>query len=101
MPHAYESLLGIYLAKEEGVLLRLEWRDGKLTFIDPNLPAWRPTVAPTDTPDVFMIEPGFRQSGEHAVFHRAPDGRVASVFLAAGTYYRLDRLQPAPVRAQS
>lgn len=101
MPHAYEPLLGIYLAKEEGVLLRLEWRDGKLTFIDPNLPAWRPTVAPTDTPDVFMIEPGFRQSGEHAVFHRAHDGRVASVFLAAGTYYKLDPHQPAPVTAQS
>jgi CubicO group peptidase (beta-lactamase class C family) len=94
MPREYAFLLGIYLAKEEGVLLRLEWRDGKLAFIDATLPAWRPTLMPTENPDVFMIEPGVRQSGEHAVFARTADGRVASVFLAAGTYYRLDPVQP-------
>lgn len=90
LPPEYEPLVGIYLAKEEGVLLRLEWRDGKLTFIDPNLPAWRPTLAPTENPDVFMIEPGVRQSGEHAVFRHAADGRIAAVFLAAATYYRME-----------
>ena len=33
---------------------------------------------------------GFRESGERVVFNRTPDGRVASVFMAADTWARLD-----------
>jgi CubicO group peptidase (beta-lactamase class C family) len=97
MPETYRDLLGIYMADDVGLLIRLEWRDGKLMFVVPDDPAWRPTLSPTGDRDVFMIEPGSRQSGERAVFGRLPDGRVASVFLAAGTYQRLDRVQ-APDR---
>jgi hypothetical protein len=53
-------------------------------------PTWRPTLAATEDPDVFVVEPGVRQSGEPAVFRRLEDGRVASLFLAAETWERLD-----------
>jgi D-alanyl-D-alanine carboxypeptidase len=90
MPDAFRPLLGIYLSREEGWLLRLEWRDGKLSFIDPAEATWHPTLTPTEDPDVFVVEPGARESGEPAVFRRLPDGRVASVLLASTTLVRLD-----------
>lgn len=90
MPEAYRSLVGVYHDRELGALLTLEWRDGKLTFVLPTLPEWRPTLAPTEDPDVFLIEAGVRESGENAVFKRTSDGRVASVFIAAGTWLRLE-----------
>ena len=53
-------------------------------------------------PDVFVIEPGVRESGDKAVFRRLPDGRVASVFIAAGTWMRLDPVAvPESARAGS
>lgn len=88
IPEAYRPLLGLYFADDIGVVLRLEWRDGKLTFLVPDDPA-EPTLSPTGDPDVFLIDAGVRQSGEHCVFRRLADGRVASVFVAAGTYVRL------------
>lgn len=92
MPEAYRTLVGIYHDHDLGALLTLEWRDGKLTFVWPAFPEWRPTLAPTENPDVFLIEPGVRESGENAVFQRTPDGRVASVFIAAGTWLRLETI---------
>jgi CubicO group peptidase (beta-lactamase class C family) len=89
-PDAYRALIGVYFDRELGVTLRVEWRDGRLTIVDPQLPSWRPTLTPTDDPDVFLIDAGYRQSGENAVFKRLPDGRVASVFVAAGTWMRLE-----------
>lgn len=90
LPERFRDLIGLYAGREAGVVLRLEWRDGKLTVVDPELPAWRPVLAPTEERDVFVIEPGVRQSGELAVFRRTDDGRVSALFLAAGTYQRLD-----------
>ncbi len=89
-PDAFRELLGIYFDPELGLVRRVEWRDGTLTIVDPELAAWRPTLKPTGDPNVFLIEPGVRESGENAVFNRLPDGRVASVFIAAGTWLRLD-----------
>jgi D-alanyl-D-alanine carboxypeptidase len=98
-PEAYRALVGVYFDAELGVTLRVEWRDARLTIVDPQLPAWRPTLTPTDDPDVFLIDPGYRQSGENAVFARLPDGRVASVFVAAGTWVRLEPVEALqPVR---
>ena len=74
------------------MLIRLEWRDGELSFIDIDDASWRPTLTPTEDPDVFLVAPGSRESGEHAVFRRLPDGRVTSVFLAASTFVRLDEV---------
>jgi hypothetical protein len=50
----------------------------------------RPILTPTANPDEFLIEPGVRESGELAIFRRLPDGRVASLHLAAGAYQRQD-----------
>jgi hypothetical protein len=90
LPDGLRDVIGLYVGKEAGIVLRVEWRDGKLAVIDPGLPAWRPTLAATEERDVFLVEPGVRQSGERAVFRRLDDGRIASLFLAAGTYQRLD-----------
>ena len=92
LPEAFRPLLGIYVQPEMEMLIRLEWRDGKLAFIDPAVPTWRPTLAPTGDPDTFRVEPGVRESGEPVIFHRLADGRVASVFLAALTLARFDRV---------
>ena len=89
-PDAYRSLLGLYLSIDLGAAFRLEWRDAQLVFVDPGEPAWRPTLSPTDEPDVFIVDPGVRESGERVVFNRTADGRVASVFMAADTWARLD-----------
>jgi CubicO group peptidase (beta-lactamase class C family) len=89
-PEALRPLLGLYIQQEFGELLRVEWRDGKLMVVDDTNDKWRPILTPTANPDEFLIEPGVRESGELAVFRRLPEGRVASMFLAAGTYVRLD-----------
>ncbi|MGA2473206.1 MAG: serine hydrolase domain-containing protein [Acidimicrobiales bacterium] len=93
-PEPFRPLLGIYSEPALGSLLRLEWRDGKLTFVDPGNPGSCPTLSATDDPDVFLIEPGVRQSGEKATFRRRLDGRVASVLLASQTHIRLDTVSP-------
>jgi hypothetical protein len=90
LPEAYRSLLGLYLDPHEDVLARLEWRDGKLTMVVPEDSTWRPVLVPTEEEDVFVVEPGVRQSGERVVFNRLPDGRVASMHFAAATMARLD-----------
>jgi CubicO group peptidase (beta-lactamase class C family) len=89
-PEPYRSLLGAYAAAELGMFIRLEWRDGKLTFIDPGQAWWQPALTPTGDPDTFTVEPGFRQSGEQVSFRRLADGRVASVMLGGATLLRLD-----------
>ena len=76
--------------RDLGAAFRLEWRDAQLVFVDPGEPTWRPTLSPTDEPDVFTVDPGVRESGERVVFNRTADGRVASVFMAADTWARLD-----------
>jgi CubicO group peptidase (beta-lactamase class C family) len=93
LPQAYRSLLGLYADPEFGLVARLEWRDGKLTFLDPDEPAWRPTLAPTEAPDTFIVEPGVRESGEPCSFVRRADGRVRSVMLGSSTLARLDPVE--------
>jgi CubicO group peptidase (beta-lactamase class C family) len=101
MPEHYRDLLGVYFDRELGLTRRVEWRDGRLTIVDPDLPAWRPTLAATPAADVFLIEPGFRESGENAVFRRGGDGRVASVFIAAGTWQRLEPVERVRPEAEA
>jgi CubicO group peptidase (beta-lactamase class C family) len=93
LPEAWRSLLGLYLAPHFGTVVRLEWRDGKLTFVDPTDPTWTPTLATTDEADVFTVEPGFRESGELVCFRRDADGRVVSVVAAVATLHRLEPVQ--------
>lgn len=95
LPEALRDVIGLYIREESGVVIRVEWRDGKLAVIDPGLPAWRPTLTATAERDVFVVDLGVRQSGERAVFRRLEDGRVSGLFLAASTYQRLDPVSHA------
>ncbi|MDX6235030.1 MAG: hypothetical protein QOH68_4186 [Nocardioidaceae bacterium] len=88
MPVAYADLVGLYVDAEQAMVLRLEWRDGALVFIDPSDETWQPRLTPTQDPLTFTVAPGVRESGEHAVFKRGAGGQVSSVFLAAGTLLR-------------
>jgi len=93
-PEAYRELIGLYgEAEDEPLLFRLEWRDGALTFIDPETPEWRPTLTPADGPDRFTIDPGVRESGEPVVFHRRDDGGVSGVTIGP---FSLSRYEPVP-----
>jgi CubicO group peptidase (beta-lactamase class C family) len=90
LPPQWRDLLGLYADRDYLQVLRLEWRDGKLTFLDPGWPDWKPTLAPTADPDRFVVEPGMRDSGEPCVFRRRADGRIQSVVLASQVLRRLD-----------
>jgi CubicO group peptidase (beta-lactamase class C family) len=93
-PEAYRELLGLYGDPgPEPLLFRLEWRDAALTFVDPDTPAWRPTLAPADEPDRFTVEAGVRESGEPVVFHRRADGRIASVTIGPFSLSRFDPVE--------
>jgi hypothetical protein len=91
LPDEWKPLVGLYLMQHFGGVIRLEWRDGKLTFLDDTDPTWTPTLEATDEPDVFRVEPGFRESGELVRFKRDRKGRVVSVLMAVAT---MDRLEP-------
>lgn len=85
-PERYRPLLGAYRGGD--IFAVLEWRDGKLTFVSPDL--GQLTLLATGDEDSFVVGPGYRQSGETATFERLPDGRVASVYLTAFTLRRQD-----------
>ncbi len=91
VPAPYRPLLGIYARPDlGGWVIRLEWRDGKLTFVTPESAAWRLVLAPTPDPNLFAIDAGTGFAAENVTFRRLPDGRVASVFLMESTWARLD-----------
>jgi hypothetical protein len=76
--------------RHEGGLVRLEWRDGKLTFVNPEYDHWRPTLTAGASPDEFVVDPHAREAGEQCVFHRRADGRVKSVKYGPSTFHRYD-----------
>ena len=95
LPRKWRDVVGLYVMKHFGDVVRVEWKDGKLTFIDPTDPTWTPTLAATDEADVFVIEPGFRESGELVRFQRGKDGKVVSAVAAVVT---MERLEPVARR---
>jgi CubicO group peptidase (beta-lactamase class C family) len=91
MPAGYRPLLGIYARPDlGGWVIRLEWRQGELTFTTPESAAWRLVLVPAGGPDSFVIAPGTWLPGENVTFQRLPSGQVTSVFLAETTWVRLD-----------
>jgi len=89
-PEGYRDLLGYYGGDNFRQMLRLEWRDGRLTFVDPTMASWRPTLTATEQPDAFVVDPYVREAGEPCVFHRRADGRVDSVALGPTVFRRFD-----------
>ena len=93
MPGQYRPLLGMYAGSGlAGGLLRLEWRDGKLAFADPEMAGFRLALEPTSSPDTFVGEQGSYFAGENVIFRRRADGRVISVLIVASTFMRLDHV---------
>jgi CubicO group peptidase (beta-lactamase class C family) len=91
-PDAYRSLLGVYFDSEYGELVQVEWRDNALVVVMPTDKSYKVTLLKSETPDAFIVAPGIRPSGETVTFARRADGRVVSMFLAVGTFRRLDTL---------
>jgi len=89
-PSAWRPLLGLYMAPF-GYMIRVEWRDGKLTIVDPTTP-FRPRLSPTETADDFVCDPG-EGWGDHIRFIRTDEGRVKALLLASMTYVRLDPVE--------
>lgn len=99
-PAGYDDLLGFYGEPTEGVMGRLEWRDGTLTILDISEPDWRLVFLATGEPDRFTVDWYQRESGEPVEFHRGADGRVTGVTIGPYTLRRYDPLgePPGPVR---
>ena len=91
-PALFRPLLGLYSRGAHSQVIRLEWRDSMLVFMNPDEPRWRLELLPTSDPFRFTVA-GYRESGE-PVIHRLPDGRIDSVFLADGTWRRLEHVTP-------
>jgi hypothetical protein len=89
-PEQYRSLLGLYATPDMTMLVRLEWRDGKLAFVEPGSTDEPTEIEPGGTPDTFTAAAGNRNSGETVRFRRLASGRVESVFVGTATLLRLD-----------
>jgi CubicO group peptidase (beta-lactamase class C family) len=83
-------LLGVYAPVDMSELIRLEWRDGKLTLLGVSEPDQPVTLERAGEPGSFVVAPGVRASGEPVVFQRLPDGRVAGLLFGGGSFVRLD-----------
>ncbi|HUB39575.1 MAG TPA: serine hydrolase domain-containing protein [Streptosporangiaceae bacterium] len=90
MPADMAALLGFYAPPDLSFLVKVEWRDGKLTLVDTSEPGQKIPLDPADQPGVFVAAPGYRASGEPVLFGRRPDGTVATLQFGGGVLVRLD-----------
>jgi hypothetical protein len=90
MPAELAALLGIYAPADMSYLIRIEWRDGKLTLVEGDGPGETMPLERDSETDRFVAAPGFRESGEPLVFRRRTDGAVTSLQLGGGSLVRLD-----------
>jgi D-alanyl-D-alanine carboxypeptidase len=86
-------LLGLYAPPDMSYLVRLEWRDGKLTLVDTSERDEKIPLDRAAEPGSFVVAPGYRESGEPVKFGRRPDGTVESLFFGGGLLVRLDRVR--------
>jgi len=89
-PEQYKPLLGLYAPADMTMLVRLEWRDGKLAFVEPGSTSTLTEIEPAGFPDTFTAAAGNPLSGETVRFRRQASGRVESVFVGSVTLLRLD-----------
>ena len=89
-PAELRPLLGLYAPADMSFVVRVEWRDGKLTVVEGDGPGETMPLEPGSEPGSFIVAPGFRQSGEPLVFRRNADGTVTSMLLGGGSLRRLD-----------
>ncbi|HUC27422.1 MAG TPA: serine hydrolase domain-containing protein [Streptosporangiaceae bacterium] len=85
------ALLGFYAPPDMSFLVKVEWRDGKLTLVDTSEPGGEKIpLDPAAEPGSFVAAPGYRPSGEPVQFGRRPDGTVESLSFGGGLLVRLD-----------
>jgi CubicO group peptidase (beta-lactamase class C family) len=89
-PAELRPLLGLYAAPDMSFMIRVEWRDGKLTLVEGDGPGEALTIERGTDAGSFVVAPGFRQSGEPLIFQRRADGTVSSMLLGGGSLRRLD-----------
>jgi hypothetical protein len=89
-PEQFKPLLGLYASADMTMLVRLEWRDGKLAFVEPGSTDALTEIEPVGAPDTFTAAAGNLLSGETVRFRRLASGRVESVFVGSVTLLRLD-----------
>jgi len=89
-PAELGPLLGLYAPANMNFLVRVEWRDAKLTILDGDGPGEPIPLEPGSQAGSFVVAPGFRQSGEPLVFRRRPDGTVTSLLMGGVSLARLD-----------
>jgi CubicO group peptidase (beta-lactamase class C family) len=89
-PPDMSALLGFYAPPDMSFLVRVEWRDGKLTLVDTSEPDEKLPLDRGPEPGTFVAAPGYRQSGEPVKFGRRADGTVESLFFGGGLLVRLD-----------
>jgi D-alanyl-D-alanine carboxypeptidase len=88
-PADMAPLLGYYAPPDMSSLIRLEWRDGHLTLIDPAYQDEKVLIERGAEPGTFVVGPGFRQSGEPLEFRRLTDGTIAGVMFGGEGLTRL------------
>ena len=89
-PPDVTALLGFYAPPDMSFLVRVEWRDGKLTLVDTSEPGEKIPLERGAEPGTFVAASGYRPSGEPVEFGRRPDGTVESLFFGGGLLLRLD-----------
>jgi CubicO group peptidase (beta-lactamase class C family) len=89
-PPDLTALLGFYAPPDMSFLVRVEWRDGKLTLVDTSAPDEKVPLDRGSEPGSFVAAPGYRSSGEPVNFGRRPDGTVESLSFGGGLLVRLD-----------
>jgi D-alanyl-D-alanine carboxypeptidase len=90
MPADMAALLGFYAPPDMSFLIKVEWRDGKLTLVDTSEPGEKIPLDRAAEPGAFVAAAGYRPSGEPVEFGRRPDGTVESLFFGGGLLVRLD-----------
>ena len=89
-PEHFKPLLGLYASADMTMLVRLEWRNGKLAFVEPGSASALTDIEPAGLADTFTAAAGNLLSGETVRFRRQASGRVESVFVGSVTLLRLD-----------
>jgi CubicO group peptidase (beta-lactamase class C family) len=89
-PAELRPLLGLYAPADMSFVVRVEWRDGKLTVMEGDGPGETMPLEPGSEVGSFVVAPGFRQSGEPLAFRRNATGTVSSMLMGGGSLTRLD-----------
>lgn len=78
IPTEFQEFLGLYAWEDHTILVRLEWREGRLTLVwlDEESHVAQQHLESTDDTDIFIVHGG-RESGETLTFRRNASGAIS------------------------